>query len=78
MSLDELDAQWRATLPAAERTPIPGATSQPREGSSQSSFEWVVRVVGSAMACTFLLAIGVVIAAVVIIVRRQKRQQERP
>lgn len=78
ISLEELEAQWRATLPAAERTPVPGATARPQREQDTGSLERVLRIVASAMACTFLLAIGVVIAAVVIIVRRQRRQREQP
>ncbi len=78
VSLEELEDQWRATLPAAERTPVPGATARPREQQDTDNLERVLRILASALACTFLLAIGVVVAAVVIIVRRQRRQQEQP
>lgn len=78
VSLEELDSQWRATLPAAERTPAPGVTARPRSTPTTGGWETVVRILASAMACTFLAAIGVVVAAVVIIVRRQRRQDQEP
>jgi hypothetical protein len=74
VSLDDLEAEWRATLPAAERTPVPGATPQSRSTPTTGSVETVVRILASGMACIFLAAIGVVVAAIVIIVRRQRRQ----
>ena len=78
LSLDELEAEWRATLPAAERTPVPGETPETSASRSTSDAEVVLRVVASALACTFLLAIGVVVAAVIVIVRRQRRQEDDP
>jgi hypothetical protein len=78
LSLDELEAEWRATLPAAERTPVPGETPEKLDARSTSDTEIVLRVVASALACTFLLAIGVVVTAVIIIVRRQRRREDDP
>lgn len=75
LTLDELEAEWRATLPAAERTPVPGESPRPGAPGSTVDIDLVFRVVASALACTFFLAIGVVVAAVVIIVRRQRRRE---
>jgi hypothetical protein len=78
VTLDELEAEWRATLPVAERTPVPGET--PRSGETPGPFglniDGWMRLLGSAMACTFCLSILVVISVVVVLIRRRSREQE--
>lgn len=76
ITLDELEAAWRATLPAAERTPLPGATARPLRGEGGLQIDRGIRVFASALACTFCLSVGVVVAVVVILVRRRQRYGE--
>jgi len=80
ITLDELEAQWRATLPAAERTPVPGTTPQARPRQSQGqrdaqrNITTGIAILASA-ACAFLIAVGAVVAGVIIIVRRSRPKQ---
>ena len=77
VSLDDLEAQWWATLPAPVRTPVPGATAAPREEPLTGfNIEALLLVVGSALACTFFLAVTVVVVVVVVVRRRRAADAE--
>ncbi len=65
LPLEELEARWRATLPAAEQTPVPGETpaplSRPATGPDLALL--------LPLALTTAVALGVIVAAVVLLVR---------
>ncbi len=70
LSLEELEARWRATLPAAEQTPVPGETPVPfvRPTAGGPDPALILPLV-----LTTVVALGVIVAAVVLLVRRQRR-----
>ncbi len=69
LSLEELEARWRATLPAAEQTPIPGETPAPLVRPAAGPDLALLLPV----AITTVVALGVIVAAVVLLVRRRRR-----
>ncbi|MBN1485389.1 MAG: hypothetical protein JXA37_11775 [Chloroflexia bacterium] len=77
ISLDALEAGWRATLPAAERTPVPGSTpfSAPADSGQEQDLGRILRLVASALACTFFMGVLVIVAVVVLVVRRRRRSE---
>jgi len=72
LSLEELEARWRATLPAAERTPAPGETPAPLTRPAAGPDLALLLPV----ALTTVIALGVILAAVVLLVRRRRQAGE--
>ncbi len=75
ITLDELEARWRATLPATERTPFPQDTAE-QPVSDDFLPTPLLAVITSATACTCLVGVGVVIAALVLVLRRNRAYKE--
>lgn len=69
LSLEELEARWRATLPAAEQTPVPGETPVPLVRPAAGPDLALLLP----LALTTVVALGVIVAAVVLLVRRRRR-----
>ncbi len=72
ISLSELEAAWRQTLPAAERTPIPGATAVPvgRAARTEPVPLLVALLVGGG--CFFFIAIAAIVSAAVLLARGRR------
>ncbi len=75
VSLEELEEDWRATLPAAVRTPLPGAEPSFSSGEEQAESPWP-RLIGSAIACTGGAALLAVLSGILIILRQRARRKE--
>lgn len=71
LSLEELEARWRATLPAAEQTPVPGATPAPLVRPAAGPDLALILP----LALTTAVALGVIVAAVVLLIRRRRRAE---
>ncbi|MGB9723455.1 MAG: peptidase MA family metallohydrolase [Chloroflexia bacterium] len=73
LSLEELEARWRATLPAAEQTPVPGETPMPFPFPKPPAGPDLALLLPIAL--TTAMALGVIVAAVVLLMRRHRRTE---